>query len=379
MTLSPSVSASALANQGLDAEVARLRVMAICALKRMYRPEQKLFAFRLRRSGDGEVLEGISRRYSATSLIGLAGESEEVANEVLAGQSAYDLCGHLLQTVHQATDLGEVALTLWAAQCVRHPDTPKALARLRSMESATGPYPTVELAWSLTALVADGAAILDEALARSVTRRLLASFRERSALFPHWPKGVRGSFTRSHVSCFADQVYPIQALSYYYQKTGDADVISMACRCADRICELQGHEGQWWWHYDIRTGQVVEHFPVYAVHQDAMGPMALRALEEAGGGCYAEAIERSVRWFSQAPELETSLIDHEAGVIWRKVGRNEPGKLTRSLQAVASRVHPHLRMPATNLLFRPNRIDYESRPYHMGWILYAWAEGKKYG
>ena len=33
--------------------------------------------------------------------------------------------------------------------------------------------------------------------------------------------------------------------------------------------------GQWWWHYDVRDGSVVERYPVYSVHQHAMAPMAL--------------------------------------------------------------------------------------------------------
>lgn len=42
--------------------VRNLRSIAIHSLARMYRPEQRLFAFRLRRDGQGDVLEGVSRR-----------------------------------------------------------------------------------------------------------------------------------------------------------------------------------------------------------------------------------------------------------------------------------------------------------------------------
>jgi hypothetical protein len=60
-------------------------------------------------------------------------------------------------------------------------------------------------------------------------------------------------------------------------------------------------------------------------------------------------------------------------VIWRKVARREPAKLSRYAQALASGIHPALRMPGLNLIFPPMAVDYEDRPYHLGWFLYAWS------
>ncbi|MBK8269557.1 MAG: hypothetical protein IPK83_15140 [Planctomycetes bacterium] len=135
---------------------------------------------------------------------------------------------------------------------------------------------------------------------------------------------------------------------------------------------MQGHSGQWWWHFDTRTGQVIEEYPVYAVHQDAMAPMALFAAEQA---CHADVgrnIRRGVEWLTHAPEINGSLIDPESDLIWRKVARREPNKLSRGVNAALSAVRTGWRAPVLGSLFRPVRIDYESRPYHMGWILYAW-------
>lgn len=356
----------------VKATVGELRSLAIRALKRMYRPEEGMFAFRLRRGKGGLRMEGVSRRYTAIVLIGLASEGEVDASTVLAGRTPQDVCGRLLKDADRMDDLGEVALTLWAARVLGHHGAARALDRLRSLAPDREPYPTVEIAWSLTALAVEGSDAGDEALAHSIANRLLSSFRGRSGLFPHWPDGAQPSRLRSHVACYADVVYPIQALSHYYRATGSPQALEAARCCARRMCELQGPEGQWWWHYDVRTGRVVERFPVYAVHQDAMGPMALFALEEAGGGHYAEPIARSVQWLADSAELHASLIDKQADVIWRKVARHEPGKLTRGIQAMVSRLHPALRLPGTDLVFRPGRLDYESRPYHMGWILHAW-------
>ena len=352
--------------------VRKLRSIAVHSLARMYRPKERLFAFRLRRNGQGEVLEGVSRRYTATALIGLAGEDQHTAAEVLGNHGREGVCGRLIADLGESQQLGEVALTTWAARMLQHPRAPEAVEMLRRMDPARGAYPTVELSWALTALVIGGREATDMALAERIADVLIGSFRQESGLFPHAPAKKGLSALRAHVSCFADFVYPIQALSHYHQATGDAQAAKIACHCAKRMCQLQGPEGQWWWHFDIRTGRVTEGYPVYSVHQDSMAPMALFALAKACGRDYSESIEKGLRWLSNPVEITGSLVDTERNVIWRKVARREPGRLVRSLQATASRLHPAIRLPGIDIAFPSNSVDYESRPYHMGWILYAW-------
>lgn len=356
--------------------VRQLRSMAIRGLARMYRPSERLFAFRIRRDERGEVLEGVSRRYTAITLIGLASQPQEMTAGALAGQHLHEVCARLLDDAEGADDLGEVALVLWAARVLGHPNADKALQRLRLMDPARQPYPTVELAWSLLALLAGGYEIADEELADALARRLLGSFRPESGLFPHWPQDAKSSFWRRHIGCFADQVYPIQAMSHYHMRTGNAQAGAAAQHCANVICSLQGRDGQWWWHYDVRSGKVVEGYPVYSVHQDAMAPMALFALREACGVDYGANVIRGLKWLMNAPETASSLIDVEAELVWRKVARHEPRKLARFLQGMASLIHPSLRVPLINTLMPPHSVDYECRPYHFGWLLCAWSEGE---
>ena len=352
--------------------VHQLRGLALRALARMYVPERRLFAFRLRRTDGGNRREGVSRRYTAVALIGLAGELPSVAGRVLAGHDVSEVCGRLLEDLDVMDELGEVALSLWASRILGHPDAPGALERLAAMQPASRPHPTAELAWSLTALSVQGDGLTDIRLADRIAERLMASFEWRSGLFPHWPRGAQKSWARSHVTCFADLVYPIQALSHYHLATGSAGAKDAACCCARQVCRLQGAEGQWWWHYDVRTGRIVEAYPVYSVHQDSMAPMALLALQNACGQDHSEAIDRSLAWLDYSSEIAGSLIDTQADLIWRKVARKEPRKLSRRLQAAASRLHPAFRAPLIQRLFPPVSLDFESRPYHMGWILHAW-------
>ncbi len=136
---------------------------------------------------------------------------------------------------------------------------------------------------------------------------------------------------------------------------------------------MQGKQGQWWWHYDTRNGEVVEGFPVYSVHQHAMAPMALLELVEAGGHDHRDSIALGVSWLRSHPEVIDELVAENLGVVWRKVGRQEPKKAVRAIAAAATAVKPGTRIPAVDLLFPPNRIDHECRPYELGWLLYAWA------
>ena len=60
-------------------------------------------------------------------------------------------------------------------------------------------------------------------------------------------------------------------------------------------------------------------------------------------------------------------------MVWRKVARREPAKASRYVQAAASRLRSGGRIEGLGRLFRPGAIDYEDRPYHWGWYLYAWS------
>ncbi len=355
--------------------VSPLRAMAIRGLARMYRPQNGLFAFRVRRQGEELLLEGSSHRYTAIALIGLAGEEEQVQASVLAGIGVREACARLVSKVAELESLGDVALVLWAACAAGYPDRRSVVERLNALGPDEAAHPTVEVAWTLAALCADLDAPVGP-LRDRLARRLIAAFEPRSAMFPHG-LGGRSTGFRGHVSCFADLVYPVHALARYAELFGDAEARDVALRCAGVICARQGPHGQWWWHYDRRTGDVVERYPVYAVHQDAMAPMALFALERAAAIDLRSPIARGLGWLAHAPELgDGSLIDEGADLIWRKVARREPRKFSRYAQAAVSRLHPALRMPGLDILFLACVVDYEDRPYHLGWLLHAWPAGR---
>jgi hypothetical protein len=346
--------------------VTSLRGLAERALPAMYDRTRQLFVFTRKPASHGLENAGHSIRYSAITVIGLEAAKAEIPG--LERDERRAVVQQLVSRIPSAA-LGDAALIAWAASLTG--GTPATVwARLAELNPVETVQPTVEVAWAVAALSLAGPDTL-AALRRRLAERLMASCHQGAHLFPHV---LGGKGFRAHVGCFADQVYPIHALAEYARVSGEQRPLAVAADCASRICALQGDAGQWWWHYDVRNGSVLEEYPVYAIHQDAMAPMALRALTRAGGPCMDAHIDRGLAWLAAAPELHgRTLIDESRDMVWRKVARREPGKVSRVLQTALSRWTPGGRMPGINAVFPPREIDYEDRPYHWGWFYYAWA------
>jgi hypothetical protein len=227
----------------------------------------------------------------------------------------------------------------------------------------------VAAAWVVTALVAARTRADVEEHLTAARRRLLTA--RGSAVYPHTTGGDTPWY-RSHVGSFADQVYPIQALARLHESADDPEALAIANSVAGVICAAQGPAGQWWWHYDSRTGEVVEGYPVYSVHQHAMAPMALLDLADAGGDDHLGAIRRGLRWLAGPPEADEDLVLDDPPITWRKVARRDPRKVVRGLRAASTRIHPGMSWPALDRVYQPGAVDHECRPYELGWLLLTW-------
>ncbi len=359
-------------DRNIEQVIARMVALAERGLPLMFDRSTGQFAFTRKMQRDGRLgLSGVSLRYGAIVVLGARHLDEQAQRAIFGGSSAREFAGRLIDRLAPDSNLGDMALTMWAAAAVNHPELAQVIKLLQVRQGAACDAYTVEAAWVLAALTACRSYIAVDREIGQAYRRLLGASGV-SGIFGHWTNGRSAPWPRRHVGCFADQVYPIQALARYARATGDEDALAAGRRCADQICALQGNAGQWWWHYDCRNGKVIEEYPVYSVHQDAMAPMALLDLMDAGGGDYSEAIRLGLDWMIRAAEVGRCLIDDGQAVIWRKVARTGPSKITRQIRAAASRVHPDLRLYWLNGMFEPRTIDYESRPYHLGWILHTW-------
>lgn len=365
------------------AVVDRVLQVALDGLPQMHSGRDGLFCFTRRGriatggpAGGGfeAPVEGVSHRYTGMVALGARHLPEPVQRALLAGRSAAQAADRLVELVDhdRRTGLGDVAVAAWAVAQTGGATLPRALELLAAAEAADTDRFVVDVAWTTLAYVAARSAVDVERPLSAARGRLLGAL-TGSPLFPHRFGPAAG--WRSHVGCFADQVYPVQALSRLHASDDDPTALSAAQACADRICALQGAAGQWWWHYDARTGGVVEGYPVYSVHQHAMGPMALLDLRDAGGTVDDAAIARSLRWLVERPEpYQGPLVLDDAALTWRKVARADVRKLARGAQALATGITGR-RAGLLDTLWSPRSVDRECRPYELGWCLDTWAVG----
>jgi hypothetical protein len=224
----------------------------------------------------------------------------------------------------------------------------------------------MNLAWFLTG-VSYYSQVSDEGKKLSGIARetydLLIANQGKFGYFSHQASrtSLKGAL-RGHIGSFADQVYPIYGMTQFFQAFGDESALRSARECALAICEAQGPLGQWWWHYDSRSGRVFEGYPVFSVHQHGMAPMSLFALGKASGANFDPWIYKGLDWIDRRNELSVNMEDGSANVIWRCIGQT---KLKRFASALLSpRRKGQNPQPGLSIV-------YECRPYELGWLLYG--------
>ena len=362
----------------LENELRHYMLLAADGLRNMYRGDGT-FVHTMRASPGDPTRRvsqvGSNQRYGAIVALGLNRTSKDVQERILQGGSARDLALRTTARAVDSDDIGAVALSAWAAAEVGGRVDPKLFKRISDALDSLPGLETVACAWILSAAIAAASRGGGDDLCRLAARKLIGA-QAASGLFPHRLSSPLLDGLRAHVGCYADQVYPIQALARHFERFGDKEALAAANACAARICDLQGAAGQWWWHYDVRTGTCIEGYPVYSVHQHAMGPMALLELRRVGGRDHLRNVALGLSWLTDPPETRRTLVCEQQSVIWRKVGRRDPAKLVRKLSTVASALRPGLRLHGVNGAYPPVAIDFECRPYEFGWLFYAWLSGE---
>lgn len=362
---------------GISRQVQRLLQIGQAGLPLAYDPDAVEFAQTVRRAGRSGAdvrREGSSLRYGAIAALGLSRLDVADQRTALSGRTAAQLSRRVGVRALGQADPGAIALAAWAQAETCGTVDDVLFARLIALLSSDQPIPTVDLAWMLTAAVAMGDR--GEAIATPLGNKLLDA-QGAQGIYPHVLPASSQNRWRRHVGSFADQVYPLQALARRFRVTGEVALLEAAEQTARTLCELQGPDGQWWWHYDARTGEVVERFPVYAVHQHAMAPMVLFDLADAGGTDRTAEIVRGLRWLDVHPEVTEDLVCESSAVIWRKAGRREPPKAARKVSAVTTALRPGLHFPGIDRAWPASRVDHECRPYELGWLLYAWLPARE--
>lgn len=354
--------------------VSRLVSLATEGLPQMFDRNRNLFCYKLKKSDSGLVQEGISHRYTMMTLLGLHRLQQSGKQLPINCESVLNT---LVSDLGWIDNIGDLGVLLWLCAVVvpeRLPDIHKQI----DVETALDRYQdarqgfTMELSWFLTGLCYSAQTSQQELLRfEKLALRTydLIKKNQGTDFFGHLSRlaGVSGRL-RGQIGSFADQVYPIYAMTQLFKAYGHSEAAELASNCAEAICRVQGSLGQWWWHYDSLSGQVTDGYPVFSVHQHAMAPMTLFALGDAIGRDFDPYIYKGLNWINANNELDFNMEDADARLVWRCIYRFRRSQM-RYLKARFGINSDALRHEGKKDL----KVLFECRPYELGWLLYAFA------
>jgi hypothetical protein len=360
----------------LGEELERLVPVALHGLSQMQDQRTGLFSHKALLGTDGQITNrGVNPLYTAATIVGLLSGGHD------RSEPYGSMVRHALDALLRRTNEGDpavLATVLWGcelagrSEAARLTETLIAATEPRRASSMQLGLALVGLAAAMgrgdrhTRQVADAARALSTELCRRYipAAHVFVSTGHRRGVDPG----------RHLMTSFASQVYPVLGLCELAEASGSDPPAAVAEVC-DFLVRSQGELGQWWWFYSTRTPKVIEGYPVYSVHQDAMAVMALLTAARLGVGDYLAPLALGLNWIGGQNELGVSFIDRRVGLIYRALQRrrgNADGfagwsrqqRCAAYLAALADRPRP-----------APVELEQlaECRSYHLGWLLLAAA------
>jgi hypothetical protein len=358
--------------------VPELISLAVRGLAAMFDNEKQLFCHRLLRREGGLVREGLSPRYTIMTLLGLRELELAGLDSPFDTQAIY---ASLIRDTNWIQGAGDLGLLIWLTASF-DPDRLGGLFSAFDYETVLDRYPdalegrTMELAWFLAGL----------AHAAETSTELIGTLTDLSVETYHRIEENQGEYgffghmstknsvagrVRGRIGSFADQIYPIYAMSKFAKVFQVEDPLGPGLECATALCGAQGELGQWWWLYNARSGRVSSRYPVYSVHQHGMAPLGLFAVEEATEQCFKSFIYKGLGWIYGTNELNIDMRDRAENLIWRCiVPKNGLTKYWETALSVVRAPNDHAQVQSLKIL-------QEQRPYEFGWLLFALARNSK--
>jgi len=358
-----------------DTDNARLQAtvidVAVKGLPTMFDEKNQLFCKQIIRTEKKCLIsEGLNYRYSMITLLGL---HKYEASGGISPIDAQTTLQRLVESADTIKNCGDVGLLLWLCALADpvHLDflyTKLGIANIFDIYPDAVDGYSMSLGWLLTgasyAAMAENSNPRWQQLAEKTYQQLLENYHGKGIFRHQSPTTIKG-FLRGRFGSFADQVYPTYGLVAFATAFDNDEAINIASKCAETIIRHQGILGQWWWQYNAATGRKAGKYPVFATHQNGMAPMMLFAAGKAAGEDFRPAIYKGLRWLDRKNELGVNMIDADEHLIWRCIHKNPNQRYWDGFRAVLGL--------STDIKHTELQVKFECRPYHLGWILYAFA------
>lgn len=310
---------------------------------------------------------GQSVRYSILVLIGLLKQAAHGGIPSVDVENLYQV----IESHVGSLGVGDLSLLLWAesrmrtrraahtvSRLERSTTDERTLARLEGMEAAWFTLGTLE--GTVAGLTCR--ALFDRAYTHLLTRRSPSSPLFRHTAADGW---------RTRLPNFATEVYTLLALAEVARHELAPDAEAHARALAETLIALRLPDAGWPWLYDADRAVVIEPYEIYSVHQDSMAPMALFALSDAvGDPSYARAAVEGFHWCFGRNELGFTFYDPAKQFAHRSIRRRGSA---HALNLWANTGLGGVLRSNARTGFGGVEVNTTCRPYHLGWILEAWA------
>jgi hypothetical protein len=348
--------------------------ISIRGLNDLFIQEKEEFAEKKILQNNALIYEGTNTRYTLICLIGLhKAVNHDIEISITKKIDLNTILNKQIEKLHHYVSVGDIGLLIWATALISPEEIASLIPKINFNNILTSYSDaklktTMELSWLLTGILI--ASAFNEAFNKSVGSLPLELFKiirnnyGGKGIFKHQSNESFIGKLRGNISTFADQVYPIYAFVLFSHKFENEEALLIAEQTALKLCELQGKNGEWMWHYNSDNGKVLSDYPVYSVHQDAMAPIALYAIQKATNKSYEKYIFKGLDWLSENI-LNFDMVSKEHNTIWRGI---IPDNNYRKIRTFFS-----IRGFSTNNEFKNLKIWKECWSYHLGWLLYAYA------
>lgn len=370
------MSAATSSGPTLTGELEALVPVALHGLAQMQDARSGLFSHKASLGAEGKVTnQGVNPLYTGACIIGLLSRQEgHVEPYASRARQALDA---LLARSHER-DPAVLGTLLWGCVLAGRADASRVAATIvevtepsRSSSMQLGLAVSGLARWMRAGDESDSRIATS---ARDLARELQRRFVSKAHVFAATGRR-RGLDPGVHrLTSFASQVYPVQGLCELALATDTAPPSEVAQVC-NYLMESQGERGQWWWFYSTRARKVIEGYPVYSVHQDAMAFLAMLPAIQLLVGDYRPALIRGLRWVTGDNELGESLVDPTHGLIYRAIQRRGADADGFAGWSQRQRAAVYLAAVANRRLRAPRNVEVlrECRSYHLGWLLLAAA------